>query len=32
MKELMHNIGRTHLRYGNMITYLRMMGMTPTSP
>jgi uncharacterized damage-inducible protein DinB len=31
MKELMQNIGHTNLHYGNMITYLRMMGMTPPS-
>ena len=31
MKELMANIGHTNLHYGNMVTYLRMMGMAPPS-
>ena len=31
MKELMSNIGHTNLHYGNMVTYLRMMGLTPPS-
>jgi uncharacterized damage-inducible protein DinB len=28
---LMQNIGHSNLHYGNMITYLRMMGLTPPS-
>lgn len=28
---LMENVGHTNLHYGNMITYLRMLGMTPPS-
>lgn len=28
---LMQNIGHSNLHYGNLITYLRMMGMTPPS-
>lgn len=31
LKELMGNIGHTNLHYGNMITYMRMMGLTPPS-
>jgi uncharacterized damage-inducible protein DinB len=31
LKELMQNVGHTNLHYGNIITYLRMMGMTPPS-
>lgn len=31
LKELMQNVDHTNLHYGNMITYLRMMGMTPPS-
>jgi uncharacterized damage-inducible protein DinB len=31
LKELMENIGHTNLHYGNMITYIRMLGMTPPS-
>ena len=30
-KELMQNIAHASLHYGNIITYLRMMGMTPPS-
>ncbi len=29
--QLMQNIGHANLHYGNMITYLRMMGLTPPS-
>jgi uncharacterized damage-inducible protein DinB len=28
---LMENVGHTNLHYGNMITYLRMLGLTPPS-
>lgn len=31
MKELMSNIGHTNLHYGNMVTYMRMMGIAPPS-
>ena len=31
MLPLMQNIGHANLHYGNIITYLRMMGMTPPS-
>lgn len=31
MMPLMQNIGHSNLHYGNMITYLRMMGLTPPS-
>jgi uncharacterized damage-inducible protein DinB len=31
VKELMANIGHTSLHYGNVITYLRMMGLVPPS-
>lgn len=30
-KELMQNVAHTNLHYGNIITYLRMMGMVPPS-
>jgi uncharacterized damage-inducible protein DinB len=30
-QPLMANLGHTNLHYGNMITYLRMMGLTPPS-
>jgi len=29
--ELLQNIGHSNLHYGNMVTYLRMMGLTPPS-
>ena len=31
LKELMANIGHTNLHYGNMVTYMRMMGLSPPS-
>jgi uncharacterized damage-inducible protein DinB len=31
LQPLMANVGHTNLHYGNMITYLRMMGLTPPS-
>jgi hypothetical protein len=31
LKELMENVGHTNLHYGNVITYLRMMGLVPPS-
>jgi uncharacterized damage-inducible protein DinB len=31
LMPLMQNIGHSNLHYGNMITYLRMMGLTPPS-
>jgi uncharacterized damage-inducible protein DinB len=31
LKELMQNIGHTNLHYGNVITYMRMMGLVPPS-
>lgn len=31
LKELMQNVSHTNLHYGNMVTYLRMMGLTPPS-
>ena len=31
LKELMANIGHTNLHYGNISTYMRMMGLTPPS-
>jgi uncharacterized damage-inducible protein DinB len=30
-KELLGNIGHANLHYGNIITYMRMMGMVPPS-
>ena len=31
LPALLENLGHTNLHYGNMITYLRMMGLTPPS-
>jgi uncharacterized damage-inducible protein DinB len=30
-RELLANVGHTNLHYGNMVTYLRMMGLVPPS-
>jgi uncharacterized damage-inducible protein DinB len=30
-RALVDNVGHTSIHYGNMVTYLRMMGMTPPS-
>jgi hypothetical protein len=31
LQPLMANVGHTNLHYGNLVTYLRMMGMVPPS-
>jgi hypothetical protein len=31
VRALIDNIGHTNLHYGNLITYLRMLGLTPPS-
>jgi hypothetical protein len=31
IEQLMANVGHTNLHYGNLITYIRMLGMVPPS-